>query len=304
MYRWLKTIAPVRIILILAVALLTLVGCAGAADEAYESSDMYSPAAGEQARAGDSAAAKGNEISYYEAGLQGEQATEPLIIYTGSIEMVVTDSETATAEIAALVNGMGGRVVSSNLRQYSEGSYAGNMTVRVPAERFAEAMNEIQALATDVRRASQSSEDVTEEYVDLQARLRNLEATAARVRNFLDEASDVEEALAVNAELSRLESEIEAYKGRIQYLETQARFSTIDISLTPDALARTIEIGGWRPRGVALNAVEALVGALQGIGSLLIWLAIFVLPLTLIILLPLYLLWRRLGRRIFRRAAG
>ncbi|NLF62968.1 MAG: DUF4349 domain-containing protein, partial [Chloroflexi bacterium] len=225
-----------------------------------------------------------------------------MIIYTGDISIVVADTEAAATDIEALATGMGGRVVSSSFYQSSQGALAGSITIRVPVERFDEAMNRIQEMAVEVRRADRSSEDVTEEYVDLQARLENLEATADRVRSFLDQAATVEEALAVNQELSRLEEEIEAYKGRIQYLENRADFSTITVSLTPDELAQPIEVGGWRLGGAAREAVEALLGALQGVARILVWIVVFVLPLAIIILLPLAIIIRLVLRRMGRRS--
>lgn len=227
---------------------------------------------------------------------------ESMIIYTGDISIVVADTEATAAEIQALTGSMGGRVVSSSFYQSGEGAFAGTITIRVPVDRFAEAMSRIQEMAVEVRRADQNSEDVTEEYVDLQARLENLEATADRVRGFLEQAGTVEEALAVNQELSRLESEIEAHKGRIQYLENRAAFSTITVSLTPDELAQPIEVGGWRLGGAAREAVEALLGALQGLARIVVWLVIFVLPLALIVLLPLAVIVRLARRRSQREA--
>jgi hypothetical protein len=154
---------------------------------------------------------------------------------------------------------------------------------------------------------STSGQDVTDEFVDLSSRLSNLEATASRVRNFLDEARNVEEALDVNIELSRLEGEIEVIKGRMQYLSQSAAFSTLTVRLTPDILSQPIEIGGWRPQGVARDAISALVNTLQGLATFLIWMAIYLLPLILLFGLPLWFLirfirqWRQ-KRRIASRA--
>lgn len=238
-----------------------------------------------------------SNVGYFQEGEVAQPLPEEsLIVYTGNINIVVADTEAAVNDIQALAASLGGRVVSSSLFQSTGNAFSGQITIRVPAEQFAQAMTQIEELAVEVRRSEQGSDDVTEEYVDLRARLQNLEATADRVRAFLDETRNVEEALAVNLELSRLESDIESYKGRIQYLEDQAAFSTITVSLTPDALAQPIEVGGWRLTGTARNAVEALLNALQGLARLLVWLAIFVLPLALLILLPLALIvrtWRR-----------
>jgi hypothetical protein len=230
--------------------------------------------------------------------------TERLIIRTGNLSIVVEDTEMAMKDIATLVEANGGWVVSSNVFQYSDSIKRGEMTVRIPSTGFDSAMDTIKSMAVEVTRESTSGEDVTEEYVDLSSRLANLEATAERVRSFLDEANNVEEALAVNQELSQLESDIEVIKGRMQYLSQSAAFSTITIDLTPDELAQPIEVGGWRPQGIAKDAVEALIDTLQFLASFLIWFVIYILPVGVLVLGPLYFIGRAIVRRIRRRRAA
>lgn len=230
---------------------------------------------------------------------------ERLIIRTGQLAIVVVNTEETMAAITRLVNGSEGWIVSSNVYQYtyqSDEAAAGDMTVRIPAGQFEAIMNQIKALALEVSQESSSGQDVTEEYVDLTARLANLEATAERVRTFLDESQNVEEALAVNVELSRLEGEIESYKGRIQYLSQSAAFSTITIAITPDVLSQPIQVGGWQPQGVARDAIESLIGAFQWLASLLIWLVLYLLPLLVVVGLPIWLLVRWVRRRRSGRA--
>jgi hypothetical protein len=194
----------------------------------------------------------------------------------------------------------GGWVVSSNVFQSSDTSKTGFIEVRVPAEGFQSVLDAISGLAVEVTNLSTSGQDVTEEFVDLDARLGNLEATAARLRTFLDEAETVEEALAVNMELSRVEGEIEAIKGRMQFLEQSSSFSSITVNVTPDELAQPIQVGGWQPQGVAKDAIEALVNILQIIATAAIWFVLVPLPILLVLAIPFVLLiWviRRLRRR-------
>lgn len=230
-----------------------------------------------------------------------------LIIRTADMSVVVSDTEQAMATIAQMAEDNGGWVVSSNVFQYDETAKTGNMSVRILADGFQSFIDAVQLMSVEVTRISTSGQDVTEEYVDLSARLGNLEATADRVRNFLDETKNVEEALAVNQELSRLEGEIEVLKGRIKYLEQSSAFSTVSIDLTPDILSQPIEVGGWQPQGVARTALESLIAALQTLIDIAIWLLIFLLPILLIIALPIWLLivlvrwWRR--RRKAKRSA-
>ena len=225
-----------------------------------------------------------------------DQVQDRLIIRTGNLSIIVVDTDEGIVGIRRVVEGFDGWVVSSDFRK-ANGGKTGTVTVRVPADQYDDTVDQIKELANEVTWESSNSQDVTEEFVDLSARLENLEATADRVRAFLDDAKNVEEALAVNQELSRLESEIEALKGRIQYLSQSAAFSTLTIELTPDELSRPIEVAGWRPEGVARTAIETLVGALQSIADVLIWLVIFCLPLVILIGIPGYLVVRFSYRR-------
>ncbi len=113
-------------------------------------------------------------------------ATERLIIRNASLSLVVPDTQTALDGINELVDELGGYVVESNVYQYQEGLRA-HVTLRIPAESLDLALERIRDLATEVRSESISGQDVTEEYVDLQSRLRHLEATEARLLEFLEE---------------------------------------------------------------------------------------------------------------------
>ncbi len=277
--------------LILAIVALLFTACATGAEEAS------APAAADRAQAVESEAPMeqmdgeaGEETAVSGSSPAAQvDVQEQLIIRTGRLDIVVEETEETLDAIIDLANDSGGWVVSSSLFG-SDGAKSGQATIRVPVDQFDAIMNQIEGMALRVNRSSTSGEDVTEEYVDLSARLQNLEATAERVRGFLDDARDVEDALAVNRELSRLESEIESLKGRLQYLEQSAAFSTIEISLTPDELSQPLEVGGWRAGGVVRNAVEALISALQGLATIAIWLVVVFLPILLIVIAPVALL--------------
>ncbi|PID85169.1 MAG: hypothetical protein CSA11_04535 [Chloroflexi bacterium] len=234
---------------------------------------------------------------------QAEIPQQRLIIRTADMSIVVADTEAAMKTIAQMVEENGGWVVSSSVYQYSDTAMTGDMTVRVPAEGFNSATEAVRGLALEVRSESTYGQDVTEEFVDLSSRLENLESTAVRVRSFLDESSTVEEALAVNQELSRLEEDIEVIKGRMKFLSQSAAFSTISIQLTPDEASLPVEVAGWRPEGVAKDAIESLLAFLQWIAGALIWIVIFLLPILLILGIPLWLLVRFLRNRRRRKEA-
>lgn len=234
------------------------------------------------------------------------RSQERLIIRTADMSITAADTEATLAQIAAMADSSGGWVVSSNIYQSSDTYKTGYVTIRVPAEGFQSVLDAISGLAVEVTNLSTSGQDVTEEYVDLSARLSNQEATAARLRQFLEESTNVEDALAVNVELSRVEGEIEALKGRIQFLEQSSAFSSITVNVSPDALAQPIQVGGWRPSGVAKDAIEALITMLQVLANAAIWFVLFALPILIVIAIPFVLLiWviKRLRRRESRVAA-
>jgi Domain of unknown function (DUF4349) len=293
-----------------ALFLLLLAACGGAAS--------YAPAAesygGETAAfdGGDFERAVEEEMAMAEAEFASDDANfgiantsqdisiqvtqERLIIRTANMSLIVADTEEAMATISRMAEENGGWVVNSSVFQYNETAKTGNITIRVPSSGFNSAIEALRGLAIEVRSESTSGQDVTEEFVDLSARLGNLEATADRVRSFLDETQNVEEALAVNQELSRLESEIEAMKGRLQYLSQSASFSTITVDLTPDIISQPIDTS-WKPVQIFRNAIESLVDALQSLAEFGIWFAIYLLPLLLIIGVPLWLVVRFIRRR-------
>ncbi len=289
---------------------LLAVACGGAAYEGIEVTRTASETIVEEAAS--QAYDAESDFSLAAAAVANAPAAEPeqpaqpvanqerLIIRNADMSIVATDTEAALAQIAAMATNGGGWVVSSNVYQSSETSKTGYIQIRVPSEGFQSVLDAIAGLAVSVESLSTSGQDVTEEYVDLSSQLTNLEATAARVRGFLDDATRVEDALAVNAELSRLEGEIAVIKGRMQYLSQSAAFSSITVNITPDELAQPIEVAGWQPRGVAKEALESLINALQSLANLVIWLVVFVLPILVLIAIPLliiFLLIRWLRRR-------
>ncbi|MFC1861300.1 DUF4349 domain-containing protein [Chloroflexota bacterium] len=206
------------------------------------------PAADESVRGGTGTSANDGEIvSFWD--------TKRMIIRTGNISLVVEDIHAAIEKITRMAEDYTGYVVSSNVweenlgytyiptpevRDYSSESawqrLAGNISIRIPAERFEDAMRGLRGLSVDVTSESTSSTDVTEEYTDLTAKLNNLEATEIQLLKLLEKAEKVEDILNVQRELSRTRGEIEQIKGRMQYLERTSAMSLIEVQLQQASL--------------------------------------------------------------------
>jgi len=245
-----------------------------------------------------------NEVVVAESGAGvGEYAAiERLIIRDASLSLVVPDTAAALDEINGLVDELGGYVVESNTYQYQEGQRA-SVRFRIPAESLDVALDRIRALASEVRSQDISGKDLTEDYVGDKSSLRHLEATEARLLEFLEEAEDTEAALAVYEQLRGVQAQIEQVKGRIQYLEQSAAMATVSLDIIPDELAQPIQVGGWHPEGTLRNAFESLVRVLQFLVDAAIVIVVLVIPVLAAIAVPvvgLILLVRAIVRR--RRA--
>lgn len=307
--KWKKALIPLFILSLVFTACAAqtetvMVEVTRVSSETLNSKDQLSES--QLAEMEESMAYDSDDAGFAPAPEPGAQAmpTERLIIRNAELNLVVTNTDEAIATITSMVESNGGWVVSSNVYQYNDDSKTGSITVRVPSSGFTSALDAMKAMAVRVTNESTSGQDVTDEFVDLSLQLENLEATADRVRSFLDESRNVEEALAVNMELSRLEGEIERIKGRTQFLSESAAYSSITIHLTPDVLSQPIEVAGWQPKGIARQAIESLIAALQGTVSFLIWIGIYVLPLGLLYGVPIWLVIRFVVRWRRRRRAG
>jgi hypothetical protein len=234
-------------------------------------------------------------------------ASNRLVVKTANLSIVVDDPEQRMKAIGAMAEAMGGFVVSSYLYKtpVSDGVEvpSANITVRVPADKFLNALDQIRAGAIDVPSDTQSGQDVTAEYTDLQSRLRNLENAADMLRQIMQQATDTEDVLNAFNQLNAITEQIEVLKGQIKYYEDSAALSAISVDIIANQSVQPIKVGPWDITGVAKQAIEALVKALQGIAEALVWLVIYVLPIALVIGIPLWLIFRGLRGWYDRRNA-
>ena len=155
---------------------------------------------------------------------------ERMVVRNGSMEVVVDDVTDATRELAGIAATFGGHVVSSSV-YVDNGRMFGSVAIRVDSDGFDSALEAIRSLAVEVVRENTSSRDITEEYVDISARKRNLEATEEQLLALMEQAGSVEELLEVQREVSRVRGEIEQLEARIRYLEETTATSLIEIYL-------------------------------------------------------------------------
>jgi Domain of unknown function (DUF4349) len=241
------------------------------------------------------------------------QAIERIVIKNASITISVADPSKSMTTISKMAEEMGGFVVSANMYKETLSSGAevprASITIRVPADQLNTALDQIRAQSKqEPISESANSQDVTNEYIDLQSRQKNLEAAEADLTKIMDQAYKTEDVLSVYNQLVSIREQIEVIKGQIKYYSESAHFSAISIELVADAAVQPIEIGGWQPQGVMKEAVKALIRTMQFLLNALIWIVIYILPVLLVLfvifILPPLLLIRAWSRRRAKRKAA
>ncbi|MDQ3855051.1 MAG: DUF4349 domain-containing protein, partial [Chloroflexota bacterium] len=225
-----------------------------------------------------------------------------MVVQSASLSVEVDDVKASLSQAQQLASSLGGVVQSSNTRQEGENLVA-DLTIAVPAERFTAALKALREMSKEVVSETVQGQDVTEEYVDLQSRARNLEATEKSLITLMGRATTVGDVLNVQRELTRVQGELEQLQGRMQYLKTKSDSSTITVSLRPVVAPATRSpepAPGWSPAGVAARAWNASLAVLQAIATVAISVAVFVWWLVPVALV-LFLVMRRLAHR--RQAA-
>lgn len=209
---------------------------------------------------------------------------ERMVIYEAWISLETSDIQGALNKIGALAERLGGYVAGSS--RSTQGAQAtAEITIRVPKENFRAAVSEIETYGKVLNERA-FSEDVTEEYIDLKARLENLKRQEERLREILNMAKTVEEVLEVEKELERVRGQIESLQGRINYLERSVAMSVITVSLTEPPPPFTPPGMDWGETFEA--ALRGFFAVLRG----LIILALSLLPIAAIGI-PAYWAYKR-----------
>jgi len=275
-----------RAILVSFLAILAglVLACAGASPAAGPVDDVGTAAD----NSGEDAARSSNDGTNQAPVTPDQQ----LIVYTGSLELEVTDVDAAVAQAEQLVRGLGGHVASSSASNLDKGKFA-TVTYRIPAERWSEALTGLKALAGRVVDEKTESEDVTAQVVDLDAQLANLRTTETAFQSIMDRATTITDVLKVQAELTKVRGDIERLTAQRDLLANRAALATLEVSFNTPPVAEVNRASeGWDLGSEVDSALAALVRLGQGALSLLIWLVIVIVPLFVPIVMVIYIAFR------------
>ena len=235
------------------------------------------------------------------------EAVNRKILRNGELTLEVPDPAAAERKITSIADTLGGFVVTSESKQHDTGDPAKqylevNLVIRVPEAQFETAYNQILSTGSRVIQQKQTGQDVTEEFIDLEARIKTQKALELQFLEIMKQANKVPDALEVQRQIAEVRTEIEKLEGRKRFLENRASLSTITTSLqSPAAIA--VNTSSFR-RNVR-EAVGDGVDLTIAIVLFLIRFVIVMIPIILLLILPIGLLvrffWRRTRKSLWSR---
>ena len=228
------------------------------------------------------------------------QATDRKIIKNADLSIEVDAPKEAQARIASIAEGHGGFVVTSEFKQSGSGASKPTETVtivvRVPSSQFGAAVDAIRGSGNRIIQEKISGQDVTEEYIDLEARIRTQKALEGQFLEIMKQARKVEDALEVQRQLADVRTEIERLEGRRRFLDNRSSLSTITVTLQTAVPIVTATTSGFGHdvKDAFGDGVDTAVGIVLGV----IRAAIILVPIVILIVLPAWLILRRFLRRL------
>lgn len=239
---------------------------------------------------------------------------DTLVISAAGMDVEVKNLDAAVSAVRALATKNGATISSLSTSAGSDpfptpqpldGSTAAqtavtpggaSITLRVPAEKLSAAQRDIAALGRVISQTS-SQDDVTQQHVDMKARLKNLQAEESRLRTFFLKAKRVSEMLSIEQELSRVRGEIESMQAQITYLERQAAMATLTVSLSQPGALVSPAAGGWGFSAAIRDGIRAAASVTRGlITTLLAFSPVMVLGLVLFVVIRAMVARRRRNR--------
>ncbi|RIE05756.1 DUF4349 domain-containing protein [Candidatus Cryosericum terrychapinii] len=251
--------------LILVVAVMGM-GVSGCAKRAAVSPGFNSATSGSVQNKGTSVGAAGTESLAPAVTTTADQQalTDRKIIFDASLSLDVVDAEKAFTSCEALAAKYGGFVAESSL-QKSDTQVLATAVLRVPSARVTQLMSDLAGLGTVTSRSS-GSEDVTSQYIDIQARLKVLRAEEEQLVGFLKKATNIKDMLAVQEQLGSVRTEIEQYEGQQRYMDNATSLATVTVQLTQTTEAFVA------PRGFGSAFVQSLARFGHGLAAFWTWL--------------------------------
>ena len=230
----------------------------------------------------------------------GNFVDDAKIVRTGSIDLQVKDLPKAIQTARDGIRNMGGYIGASQTSTQDDQPFA-TITYRIPVDRWEDALDLLRGLSgetTKVVNEQTQAVEVTGAVIDLEARIRNLQASETALQGIAAKATRVSDVLEVQGQLTNVRGEIEQLSGQLKELQDRAAFATLTASFATPVVAVQVAAKGWEPARVVDEATASLVDILQALTTAGIWFAIVWVPILVglgVIGLIAGLILRRLG---------
>jgi hypothetical protein len=252
------------------------------------------------AAAGAPSSAKGGTTSSTSSNYNLNSQTDRMVIRSASLSLITEDVEKTLANVRSLVTVQQGFVVSSNSSVRGDYTYA-TIVVQIPAPAYDETMNLLRKSVYKVESESSTSQDVTEEFVDTDAQVRNLKVTEAQLLDLMKKATSLNDTLTLQRELTNIRGEIERREGRLNFLSKKTAYSTISISISPKtAPPVAVKTQDWDFGQVVDKAWAGSLKGLQGLATVSVNVAVYAIWLVPLLALMFFLIVFSF-RRLFPR---
>ena len=262
---------------ILAPLMLFIIFAACGGDEPEYNESMSSP---RMMSSSESASLMPKEVSSSPGSQGSNQLTnisERKISKNAQLEIKVKSLDDSMNFITQKTNSYSGYIVnsSSNTPNSDYEIKTANMSVRVPSDSLDEFLKEIKVHANETKHESIYTQDITEEYIDVKAKITSMESSEQRLKNLLDKTESVKEIVEVEKELSRLRAEIDSLKGRFKFIENSVVTSLVHIYMEEIPNPVSINDPSWNTRDIALDAIKALSSFGQFLVSVIVFIFVF-----------------------------
>jgi hypothetical protein len=230
-------------------------------------------------------------------------ATDRKQIVTATLELRVDDPRAAAESVNRLARRLGGHVERSSLSADAPGMHA-RVVMRVPADALWTALGDLRALGSKLEAESVETKDVTAEYVDAMANVRNLQSEEAQYRQIMTKAGKVADALEAAEKLANVRGRAQRTEAQMKLADRQARMATVQVILRSEESAQLAAVG-WNPAGQARAAWHDAAQDLNSYAGFLLVMLIRlpVLALWALTIVAMAIVAMRIMRRVWKRFA-
>ncbi|MFG6120405.1 DUF4349 domain-containing protein [Thalassobacillus sp. B23F22_16] len=224
---------------------------------------------------------------------------EQMMVYHADVSLRTRDYDSFYEQLESHIDKQEAYIIEANVHKMEQGQRSANIRIRVPQENFRPFIDDLGSYSDNIDSRNISGRDVTEEYVDLESRLKAKEKIEERLLTFMDDAEKTEDLIEISQDLERVQEEIETIKGKMNYLENQSDYSTVSLSITetkvnvPDL--KDQDLNTWE------KTKQAFVQSLNGLTQAASWIVVALIGYSpILVLLAIPLIWWLLRKRKHR----